>query len=138
MATTVPQLQLLYSPPELTVLAQAISKLDQGALLWDTFMPRQDVDSVELMDVTTLDYRPAADRREWNARGRIVPLAAPARRQVSIVPVEARQPIDENEMQALGDRTRLNWHTVAEIMSDTLPGRCAVLTQACYRSLPVH
>jgi hypothetical protein len=34
----------------------------------------KNVDSVDLDDVTTLDYRPASDRREWNQRGRLIPV----------------------------------------------------------------
>jgi hypothetical protein len=38
------------------------------------FFPRRDVDSIDLDDVTTIDYRPASDRREWNQRGRLIPV----------------------------------------------------------------
>ena len=78
------------SPAALTVTAQTISPNDQGRLRWDVFFPRQDVDSVDLHEVTTLDFRPVSDRREWNSPGRLIPDKTPDLRDISIVPVEVR------------------------------------------------
>lgn len=125
------------SPAALTVRAQAISPNDNGMLKWDAFFPREDVESVELEDVTTLDDRPTADRREWNAQGRNIPLRAPARRRVSIVPVEANSKIDEYEMQRLMERTRGNAEIIREIMEASIPGRVDKLTRAVYRRIEV-
>jgi hypothetical protein len=137
VASTLRALELAYSPLELTVLAQALAKYDQGELLWETFYNRQPVDSVDLMNVVTLDYRPAADRREWNARGRRIPLQAPARRQVSIVPIEANDKIDEKQMQTLGEQAGGNWAKVADIIGSSLPQRTQRLADSCYRRLEV-
>ena len=52
------------TPAALTVRAQTVDPTDQGRLYWSGFAPRQNVDSVNLADVTTLDDRPVADRRE--------------------------------------------------------------------------
>src|SRR4051812_35136511 len=93
------------SPAALTVRAQAISPNDDGRLKWDIFFPRQNVESVDLEDVTTLDYRPASDRREWNQRGRLIPVKTPALRKVSIVPIEGNYLWGEYELQKLNERS---------------------------------
>lgn len=126
----------LLDPATLTVEAQALPPLDRGdVLLWDTFMPREDVDSTRLYSVTTLDYRPAADRREWNARGRLIPAPTPARRQVSIVPIEARDKIDEQEMQRLNESANGNAALIRDMMGVTIPARTERLVDAVYRRL---
>jgi hypothetical protein len=133
-----PAFEDLVSPVELTVVAQAVSPTDTGEdLLWNDFFSREEVPSVELWDVTTIDYRPTADRREWNARGRLIPAPIPARRRVSIVPIEARDKIDEKEMQRLSEQTGGNRDKIREIIGVTLPKRAERLAEACYRRLEV-
>lgn len=123
------------SPAALTVRAQAISPNDNGMLKWDIFFPRVPVDSVDLDDVTTLDYRPASDRREWNQRGRLIPVKTPARRKVSIVPIEAYYTWGEYELQKLNERSMGNSAVVAQIMQATVPTRVDALVKANYRRL---
>lgn len=125
------------SPAALTVRAQAVSPTDQGRLYWSGFFPRQNVDSVNLQDVTTLDDRPTADRREWNQRGRHVPPRTPARREVNIVPIEAYDKIGEYEMQRLGERFSGNAAQMANIMGVSVPDRVSRLALADYRRLEV-
>jgi hypothetical protein len=123
------------SPAALTVRAQTISPNDDGMLKWDMFFPRQNVDSVDLDDVTTIDYRAAADRREWNQRGRLIPIKTPDRRKVSIVPIESYYTWGEYEMQKLRERTMGNDAVLQQIMQSTVPGRVDALTRANYRRL---
>ena len=125
------------SPAALTVRAQAVSPTDQGRLYWSGFMPRQNVPSVNLADVTTLDDRPVADRREWNQRGRHVPPRVPARREVSIVPIEAYDKIGEYEMQRLNERFNANQSIMADEIGVTIPARIRRLAQSDYRRLEV-
>jgi hypothetical protein len=125
------------SPAALTVRAQAVSPTDQGRLYWSGFMPRQNVDSVKLDDVTTLDDRPVADRREWNQRGRHVPPRTPARRQVNIVPIESYDKIGEYEMQRLGERFAGNAQQMNNLMGVSVPDRVTRLARADYRRLEV-
>lgn len=121
------------SPAALTVRAQALSPNDQGALLWDIFFPRQDVDSVDLADVLTLDDRPAADRREWNGPGRLIPIETPSLREISMVPIEAYDKIGEKEMQRLMERFVGNAQLIANQIGVSLPDRSDRLALACYR-----
>jgi hypothetical protein len=124
-------------PAALTVLAQALPPTDQGMLLWDTLAPREDVPSVLLSDVTTLDYRPAADRREWNTSGRLIPMVTPATRLVEIVPIEARDRIAEKEMQRIAETAQGNANAIREIIGNDIPRRVARLVDADYRRLEV-
>jgi len=123
------------SPAALTVTAQSVSPTDQGKLYWSGFCPRQNVDSVNLAEVTTLDDRPAADRREWNQRGRHVPPRTPARREVSIVPIEAYDKLGEYEMQRLNERFDANQSKMANIIGVSIPDRVKRLALADYRRL---
>jgi hypothetical protein len=123
------------SPAALTVRAQAISPNDDGRLKWDLFFPRRDVDSVDLDDVTTLDYRPASDRREWNQRGRLVPIKSPSTRRVSIVPIEGNYHWGEYELQKLNERAMGNAALIQQIMQASVPGRIDAIARANYRRL---
>jgi hypothetical protein len=123
------------SPAALTVRAQAISPNDSGKLKWDVFFPRQNVDSVDLNDVTTLDYRPASDRREWNQRGRLIPVKTPTVRAVSIVPIEGNYHWGEYELQKLNERAIGNAALIAQIMQSTVPARVDAIVMANYRRL---
>lgn len=125
------------SPAALTVRAQALPPNDEGELLWDTFFPRENVNSVELNELTALDYRPTADRREWNARGRRIPVIIPARRKISIVPIEANDKIDEKEMQRLSESMGGNADLIREQIGVMIPQRIDRLVEANYRRLEV-
>src|SRR5688572_28988461 len=89
------------SSAALTVLAQSIDPTNQDDLSYPTFFPRRDVPSVDLQSITATENRFVADRREWNARGRRLPILTPTVRPVSIIPVEANFAINEKEMQKL-------------------------------------
>lgn len=123
------------SQAALTVRAQAIPPNDQGELIWDIFFPRENVDSVRLKDVTTLDYRPTSDRREWNARGRRIPRLRPNLRDIRIVPIEANDRIDEEEMQYLTESAAGNQQIIRDIVGASIPQRVDLLAGANFRRL---
>jgi len=125
------------SPVALTVRAQTISPNDNGTLTWDRFFPRRNVDSVDLRDITTLDRRPAADRREWNARGRYIPVLTPAQREMSMVPIEAYDKIEEKELQRLAEQTRGNTDIFRNVIGVSIPERTDTLVSADYRRLEI-
>jgi len=131
------QMEDRLSPAALTVRAQAISPNDQGRRRWDLFFPRANVDSVDLRDMTTLDFRPAADRREWNARGRHIPLLTPAMREMSIVPIESYFKIEEKEMQRLAERTLGNDALIRQQVRASIPDRTDLLVEANYNRLEI-
>src|SRR4026207_1912164 len=124
------------SPAALTVQAQTLSPNDNGRLLWDLFFPRVNVDSVPPSQTNTLDERPAADRREWNARGRLIPVLTPAQRKLEMVPIESYDKIDELEMQYLMEGTfGANQAIIEQVIGTRLPARTDRLALACYRRL---
>jgi hypothetical protein len=124
------------SPAALTVQAQVLSPNDNGRLLWDIFFPRVDVDSIRLSEINTLDDRAAADRREWNARGRLIPVLTPAQRKLEMVPIEAYDKIDEKEMQFLMEGTfGANQAIIEQVIGVRLPARTDRLAMADYRRL---
>jgi hypothetical protein len=119
--------------PALTVRAQAISPNDNGQLIYDIFFPRQNVKSVKLRDITIRNFRPAADRREWNARGRLIPIQTPDKRDLKIIPVEAYSKIDEEEMQELFENTDGEKALIQRRIGASIPERVDNLTKANYR-----
>lgn len=125
------------SPAALTVRAQTISPNDKGMLRWDHFLPRQDTDTIRLSDVLSTNYRPVADRREWNAPGRRVPLVTPNIREMEMVPIEAESVVDELEMQVLNERSGGNAQIFMDLIKARLPARAEMLAEADYRRLEV-
>lgn len=126
------------SSAALTVRAQTISPNDQGTLLWDIFFPRANVDSVKLSEITTLNWRPTADRREWNAPGRLIPMLTPSTREMTMVPIEAYFQIAEEEMQKLVEANlNASQEQFRAIIRASLPDRVDDLVTANYRRVEV-
>jgi hypothetical protein len=126
------------SPPALSVVARTISPNDQGRLRWDVFFPRENVDSVDLNEVTTLDFRPTSDRREWNSPGRLIPDKTPETRKLTITPVEGYYKWGEYEMQKLAERADGNSQVLNQIIGRSIPGKVAQITEANYRRIEVE
>lgn len=125
------------SPAVLTVMAQTMSPNNRGELKWDVFFPREDVDSVDLNEVTTLDFRPTSDRREWNSPGRLIPDKTPDVRNLSIVPVEGYYKWGEYEMQKMNERANANSNAINQILGRSIPGKVTQIVQANYRRIEV-
>lgn len=125
------------SPASLTVVAQTISRENTGRLRWPIFFPRQDVDSIDLREVTTIDYRPVSDRREWNSRGRLIPEITPPIRELSLIPVESYYKWDEYEMQKLSERANANSEIINQILGRSIPSKVAQLVEANNRRIEV-
>lgn len=123
------------SPAALTVRAQTISPNDDGALLWDGFMPRVDVDSTKIADITNLDIRVVADRREWNQRGRYIPLETPDTREIEFVPIESYFKLEEKEMNRVMTEVRGNQDLFRQIIGARIPQRTDGLASANFRRL---
>jgi hypothetical protein len=121
----------------LTVRAQTISPNDNGQLLWDAFFPRKDVDSVKIREIVTTDWRPVADRREWNADGRMIPVLTPNMRDVEMVPIESFFRLGERELQELLERTVGNEDLFRQIVKSQIPPRVDGLASANYRRIEI-
>lgn len=130
--------QPLLSDFALTVRAQAVAAIDQGKLYHPFFFPSIDASSVRLADVFTLNnFRPVADRREWNARGRQVPLLIPNLREIEIIPVESYFRIDEYEMQRISEGAVGNAAIIQSIIAPKIPERTDKLVMANLRRIEV-
>lgn len=125
------------SPASLTVVAQTISANNTGRLRWPLFFPRQNVDSVDLKEVTTIDFRPVSDRREWNSRGRLIPDITPPIRELAMIPVEGYYKWDEYEMQKLSERANANSEVINQILGRSIPGKVAQIVEANDRRIEV-
>lgn len=136
MRSLIPLVEEL-SPASLTVVAQTISAENTGRLRWPIFFPRQDVDSIDLKEVTTIDFRPVSDRREWNSRGRLIPDITPPIRELSLIPVESYYKWDEYEMQKLSERASANSEIINQILGRSIPGKVAQLVEANNRRIEV-
>lgn len=136
MRSLIPLRQEL-SPAALTVVAQTISPDNSGQLRWQRFFPRQPVNSVDLREVTTTDFRPVSDRREWNSRGRLITTITPPIRELSIVPVEGYYKWDEYEVQKLSERADANSEIIDQIIGRDIPSKVAQIVEANYRRIEV-
>lgn len=125
------------SPSSLTVVAQTISRENTGQLRWPRFFPRQNVDSVDLREVTTIDFRPVSDRREWNSRGRLITTITPPIRELSLIPVEGYYKWDEYEMQKLNERANANSEVLNQILGRSIPEKVAQIVEANDRRIEV-
>jgi len=123
------------SPVALTVRAQAISPDDRGNLSYTEFFPNREVPSVDLKDITSLDRRAAADRREWNAPGRYIPMLTPQQREISMVPIEAYDKIEEKEMQKLAEGAFGNAAIIQKVIGADIPSRVDELVRSIYRRI---
>lgn len=120
----------------LTVQAQAVDPTLQNALLWDQFMPRRDVDSTEidvLLEELEVEY--TSDRREWNQRGRPIPMRSPGTKRYEMVPIEDYFHIREKEIQDLMNRFNGNRLMVQAQIAPRIPERTLRLVRANYRRI---
>jgi hypothetical protein len=121
------------TPAALTVLAQSIDPNNQDEMVWQAFFPRRDVPSVDLQSITATENRFVADRREWNARGRRIPILTPVVKPVSIIPVEANFAVDEYEMQKLSEAVGANQEQYRRMAEVRVPDRVRNIVRSVYR-----
>ena len=122
----------------LTVRAQQVDPYDEGRLLWGTFMPRVDVDTTKVSSLTTLNFRPSADRREWNQRGRYINLITPPSREIEWTPIESYFRLEEKEINDLMLEVRGNAALFQQLISVRIPARTDILALAAYRRLELE
>ena len=125
------------SPAALTRRVQALPANNDGRqpLQWATFAPRENVNSIDVTDMMTTDYRPVADRREWNAPGRYVPPVLPTTRKIEMVPIESYDKIEEREQQKLAEGAFGNADIIIREMGLRIPDRADRLAFANLRRL---
>lgn len=121
----------------LTVRVQQLAPDDIGGLSWPTFAPRVDVDTTEINEINEIDDRPVADRREWDARGRLIPMRTPDQRKIEFIPIEARDAIREKEINKLSLEVRGNQGIFRDVIGARIPARADRLAKADLRRIEV-
>lgn len=118
----------------LTVLAQATTLPDGEVFVSDVFMPRNNVDSIELRRIAAgTDFRPATDRREWNQRGRQITARTANMENLEMIPIEGFWKIGEREMQKYRERVGRNQQAIRDLIGVEIPQRTRSIAQANLR-----
>jgi hypothetical protein len=120
-------------PVEMTVRAQSLPADDQGRLNWEAFFTRSPKDSMKLREMTTVDFRPVADRREWDARGRLYAPKTPSLREAEFIPIEMYYKIGEKEQNDLAARFLGSVDLALQQMRASIPQRNDDIVMADYR-----
>lgn len=122
----------------LTVRAQAIGAEDVDRLVYPIFFPNVNAPSVKLSVLYRHDARYVSDFREWNARGRLIPIPAAQWEELEMVPIEGYHKIGEREQQALREQTLNNQKLYREAIAADIPERVtAHLVPANFRRIEV-
>ena len=138
MATSFGALQdSVLASPQLTVLSQAIGvdEVDPaGNFMFPQFFPFRDASSIDIEQLFTLDYRPVATRRAWDAHGKEIPMKHPQLRGLTMVPLEARHGIGEEKLHRMTEMAQGNQAILNREIMATVPGIVAMLTESVYRA----
>lgn len=125
-----------FSDTTLTVRAQNLPPLEEDRLIHDIFFPRQNVPSMKLTEILQgIQPRFVADRREWNTRGRLIPVPTPTRAELEFIPVESYFAVEEREINELLARTNANQALMRELMGVSITRRIDGLARANLRRL---
>jgi hypothetical protein len=125
------------SAAALTVRAQQIPLDDNGTLLWPILAPRVDVDSLDFQSIDSIRFRPVGDRREWNTRGRMIPIRTPGSREFKWTPIETYNNYDEEQINELLRQVRGNQSLFRDLIRAGLPQRTDDLVNANSRRIEV-
>lgn len=124
------------SAAALTVQAQAVDPTDTGRLFWSQFMPRQNVSDTEIRKLLLeQEKRYVSDRRQWDARGRMIPIDGPGTELIEIQPLESYFKIKEKEINDLTIRFSGNEALMQRAIGPTIPARTLRLVRANYRRI---
>ena len=118
------------SSEALTVRAQNLPQNDRDRLVMDVFFPTQGVASIRLRTITTIDFRPVSDRREWNTRGRKIPTRTPKMDELEMIPIESTFDLNEYELQRLLEPIDGNEALFRNIIQRSIPQRVDALVNA--------
>ncbi len=98
-------LDQITSLSQLNLTIREVTRTEENPLdlRYRAIFPRVPAPSVKLSEITTVDFRPAGGRREWNAQGREVPEKVGPTRNFEMVPINPTHHIDERMMQLFGE-----------------------------------
>lgn len=89
------------APVALTIREQARLEMNPLDLRYPAIFPQENVDSIRISDITTVDFRPLGGRRAWNADGREQVEKVGPLRDIEIIPINPTHHIDERALQIL-------------------------------------
>ncbi len=72
-------------------------------LRYRSIFPRTPTESIDISEITTVDFRPVGGRRDWNAQAREVPEKFGPTRKWSMIPINYSKHIDELMLQKFGE-----------------------------------
>jgi hypothetical protein len=123
---------------ELTVRAQAVPPDNTGELFWDAFFETRDVRSPTIRNILAQEeIRYTADRREMNARGRLIPFDMVGTELITITPIESYFRLEEAEINELFFQAQGNTDTFRRLVGVELPDRVDRLARANNRRVEV-
>ena len=123
------------SSVNLTVRAQELSPTNNGTLIWNRVMPRDNVDSTVISELVETDFRPVGARRDWNANGQRLTFRPPSEVELEFTPIENDTLIDEQELDKLDRRYDGNQQMMLNRLKVTIPQRTDSLVDMAYRKL---
>ncbi len=129
------------SSPQLTVLSQAIGvdEVDPaGNFMFPQYFPFVDAGSIDIEQLFTLDYRPVATRRAWDAHGKEIPMKFPQLRGLTMVPLEARHGIGEEMLHRITEMAQGNQAIFNREVMARVPDVVALITEAVWRAAEVE
>lgn len=141
MPTLQESVSAVRSNTDLTVIAQAIGIDDAdpaGRYLFPLLFPFTDARGIDLTQLTRSDFRPVATHREFNAHGKEIALPTPKIQELTMVPIEARHGIGEEEMTRLLNMYGGNADLVQAEVMPLVDARVRVLVESVYRALEVQ
>lgn len=118
-----------------TVRAQNLPPLEADRLIHDIFFPRLDVDSMKLKELRTTEFRFVADRREWNTRGRLIPVPTPTKAELEFIPVESYFTMEEREINEHITTAQGDQATIRRLIGASIGPRLDGLVRANQRRL---
>jgi hypothetical protein len=126
------------SAAALTVRAQTIDPKEIPEFFYTDYYRPQPVPSVTISSLTTLAYRPTADRREWDARGRQINARTGDLRTLTMTPVESWFNLTELEIQKLSESVAGQQQAFRESIRMSLPLRVNDLVNANLRRIQLE
>jgi hypothetical protein len=120
-----------------TVRAQTLPPLEQDRLIHDIFFPRQDVPSMKLSEIITKEWRFVSDRREWNTRGRLIPVPTPVRAEMEFIPIESYFTVEEREINEFITRASGEQAIFRRLVGGTIAQRMDELVRSNQRRMEI-
>lgn len=125
-----------FSSPALTVRAQALPLDNSGELVWDAFFGTRDSNTRVVKDIIKKQgIRYTADRREYNVRGRLIPLDTVGSELMTITPIESYFKIEEEEIIEYREIADGNEARFLSLIGASIPDRIDSLVMANNRRI---